>query len=351
MAAAGAGGGVPPPVQDPLQLVDYDVPELAPPPAGVTDNVAALKAQGPWYRIRPETAVVGETYVSFRNEAYLPVSFVKKVSRSYTLQNPINGLLYHFTAFKVINGPNFTQGVSYDPAGNLLMDTNVIAIYALKKPVPAEVVAGPRGQQYREALVQAFGPVDAIVQLKSNIRTNAKERRLHAVDHRMSQGGGRQKTRKQRGGNKFMEFLQAGKAGALQGLRNAPKATFAQLRSSFKNKGSNYSSPNSIISMRGSNINEELANLNAQFVKEAGATIRPYTMALRQAVKNKYNSIMGPRGTIPKMTANFTNSWKRQQLARNFKKRANNFSHKFTPRQNLLPEVSEAVGEAIPELM
>lgn len=348
MAAAGAGGGAPD--QQPLQLVDYDVPEVAPTHAWYADVVLEIKRRKPWFRIKPETSVQGEIYILFYFGQQNGIA-VRRVGDARQRINNDGTVTWYTQFIRVSNNHGYSVRSDYDAAGNFIeQEFGKVEIYAEKKPVPAEVAAGERGEQYRAALVQAFGPEAAIALLRANIRKNAKERRSHVLAMRMSQGGGRRRTKRQRGGNKLMQFLEAGKAGVIQGLKNAPKATFAQLHSSLKNKGSSYGTPNSIISMRGANINEELANINTQFVKEAGAALRPYTLAARQAVMNKYNSLMGPKGTIPTMKTNYFNKIRKSQYYRNVQKKANNFTRKFTPL-SYLPQTEEIVAEAVPELM
>lgn len=125
--------------------------------------------------------------------------------------------------------------------------------------------------------------------------------------------------RRTRGGNRY---LNAAKEGLIQGLRNTPRAVANQFVNTFSNRASAYSTPNSIISMRGSNINDELANLNREFVKEASTKLRPYTAALRQTFKNKATSARQYTYSLPKVF----NSRKV-----NLKRYANKIAQKLVP--------------------
>lgn len=146
----------------------------------------------------------------------------------------------------------------------------------------------------------------------------------------------RQRQRTRRGGG-LGNYWNAAKAGFVQGLKNAPKATARALKNSLKSRNSAYSSYASIANMRGSNINNIMSQHNENFRKAAGNALRPYTLAARNKVLGFFKAnnqtqrirpLLKPYALPPKMN--------------NFKRNI-----KFAPLS--LPSFRTAVSEPEPE--
>ena len=196
MAAAGAGGRVPPPVQEPLQLVDYDIPEVAAPEADFSESIRRIKETGPWFRIRPETAKYGNVYYLVTSPTPAYNKYVEKSAEMPT-EFATDDTVRYWVQFRALNNPYLYEqwiNAHYDEEGRHL-GGNSLLVYAKKEEMPIHLIVGPRGRQYREALVRTFGPVNAINMSMANVSSNAKKRRANALSTRRM-GGRRRRSRR-----------------------------------------------------------------------------------------------------------------------------------------------------------
>ncbi len=194
MAAAGAGGGVV--AQEPLQLVDYDIPEVTPPFARFSKSIRRIKETGPWFRIRPETAKYGNVYYIIYSTTPETNKYVEK-SAELPAQLAPDGRAQYTVQFREIDNALWTQWITpqYDQEGRFL-GGNGLLIYAIKEEMPTHLIVGPRGRQYREALVRTFGSENAINISMANVRSNAIKRRASALSTRIRMGGRRRRSRR-----------------------------------------------------------------------------------------------------------------------------------------------------------
>ncbi len=175
--------------------MQFDVPEPTPPEPLYAHLVANL----PGYRIRPETAIVGNTYLFFSGGELRGRGPVRRI-----LTFPNEG---HDGRTRIMVSYNNEQtgnlgvfGTQYAPDGTLLNNYNLM--YTVQPPANQ---LGPNQANYRRMLVRGMGKNAAVNKMVRNAPNAAINRRGPLLSLRQEQrpwesktGGSRKKNRSRR---------------------------------------------------------------------------------------------------------------------------------------------------------